>query len=79
MPPAMKLDLQQELLEQLEIEEVFSFHIGSLEISVDETTVVSWIIMAVLAVAAFFLTRNLKVTGKLSKITRRSSCNLFRS
>ena len=67
VPVAMKLDLQQELLEQLEIEEVFSFHIGSLEISVDETTVVSWIIMAVLAVAAFFLTRNLKVTGKLSK------------
>lgn len=63
----MKLDLQGELTEQLEIEEVFSFHIGNVKIGFDEATVVSWIIMAVLTVIAIILTRNLKVTGKISK------------
>lgn len=67
IPFAMKLDLQQELTEQLNIEEVFSFNIGSVKIGFDESTVVSWIIMAVLTVAAIILTRNLKVTGKISK------------
>ncbi|MCC8073577.1 MAG: F0F1 ATP synthase subunit A [Clostridiales bacterium] len=62
----MKLDLQAELSEQLELEEVFSFNIGSVKIGVDEATVVSWIIIAVLTVLAIILTRNLKVTGKLS-------------
>lgn len=63
----MKLDLQEELTEQLNIEEVFSFDIGSITVSVDETTVVSWIIIAVMTVIAMLLTRNLKVEGKISK------------
>lgn len=66
-PLAMKLDLQKEITEQLEIEEVFSFHIGNVRIGVDESTVVSWIIMAVLTVLAIILTRNFKVTGEISK------------
>ncbi len=66
-PINAKLDLQHELTEQLNIEEVFSFNIGGVKIGFDETTVVSWIIMAVLTVLAIILTRNLKVTGKISK------------
>ncbi|MCM1115814.1 MAG: F0F1 ATP synthase subunit A [Clostridium sp.] len=63
----MKLDLQTELTEQLNIEEVFSFNIGGVKIGFDEATVVSWIIIAVLTVLAIILTRNLKVEGELSK------------
>ena len=63
----MKLDLQKELTEQLEIEEVFSFNIGNVKIGFDEATVVSWIIIGVLTVLAIILTRNFKVTGEISK------------
>lgn len=63
----MKLDLQKELTEQLELEEVFSFDVGGVEIGFDEATVVSWIIMAALTVLAIILTRNFKVTGKISR------------
>lgn len=63
----MKLDLQGELTEQLNIEEVFSFNIGGVKIGFDESTVVMWIIMAVVTLLAILLTRNLKVTGKISK------------
>jgi F-type H+-transporting ATPase subunit a len=66
-PIMMKLDLQKELTEQLEIDEVFSFNIGSVKIGVDETTVVSWIIIAALTIIAIILTRNLKVTGKITR------------
>ncbi len=63
----MKIDLQEALTEELNIEEVFGFDIGGFHIGFDESTVVSWIIIAALTVIAFLLTRNLKVTGKLSK------------
>lgn len=63
----MKLDLQKELTEQLEIEEVFSFNIGNVKIGFDESTVVSWIIIAVLTILAIILTRNFKVTGEISR------------
>lgn len=63
----MKLDLQKEINEQLNIEEVFSFNIGGVKIGVDESTVVSWIIMAVLTVLAIILTRNFKVSGEISR------------
>lgn len=63
----MKLDLQAELSEQLEIEEVFGFDLGSIHIGFDESTVVSWIIIAALTILAILLTRNLKVTGEISK------------
>lgn len=66
-PVTMKLNLSEELANELNIEEVFSFNIGSVKIGFDESTVVSWIIMIALSVIAFFLTRNLKVEGKISK------------
>jgi F-type H+-transporting ATPase subunit a len=66
-PIAMKVDLQEELTEQLNIDEVFSFKIGSATITFDECTVVSWIIIAVLTIIAILLTRNLKVEGEISK------------
>lgn len=63
----MKIDLGAEIAEELNIEEVFSFNLFGLKISVDETTVVSWIIIAVVTVLAIILTRNLKVEGEISK------------
>ena len=63
MPVTM--GLQEELSDQLDIKSVFT--IPHTNISVDETTVVSWIIIAVLTVLAIVLTRNLKVSGELSK------------
>mgnify|MGYP002702210557 FL=1 len=59
------MDIKSELLEQLEIETVFE--IPFIHVAVDEGTVVSWIIMAVLVIASALLTRNLKVSGKISK------------
>lgn len=66
-PMIMKVDLQTELTEQLNIEEVFGFDVGGTHIGFDESTVVSWIIMAALTLIAFILTRNLKVQGEISK------------
>ncbi len=63
----MKVDLQEALSEELNIEEVFGFDFGSVHIGFDETTVVSWIIIAVLTVLAILLTRNFKVSGEISK------------
>lgn len=63
MPVTM--DLKEELLDQLEIQSVFT--IPGTNITVDETTVVSWIIIAALTILAIILTRNLKVEGKISK------------
>ena len=67
LPTAMKLDFQQELTEQLDIHEVFGFDIGGFHVGIDEGTVVSWVIMAVVVILSVILTRNLKVTGTLSK------------
>lgn len=66
-PITMKLDLQKELNEQLNIEDVFSIDIGSFTVTFDEATVVTWIIIAVLTVLAVILTRNFKVEGKISR------------
>ena len=59
------MGIKEELIEQLEIQPVFT--IPGTNIVIDETTVVSWIIMAVIIVASFLLTRNLKVEGEISK------------
>lgn len=59
------LGIKEELIEQLEIQPVFT--IPGTDIVIDETTVVSWIIMAVIIVLSFILTRNLKVEGEISK------------
>ena len=66
-PILMKLDLGKEIAKELEIEEVFSFKIGNFNVSVDETTVVSWVIIVVMTVLALILTRNLKVEGEITK------------
>lgn len=63
MPVTM--GLKEELSDQLDIKSVFT--IPHTNISIDETTVVSWIIIAVFTVLAIILTRNLKVSGELSK------------
>lgn len=63
----MKLDLQKELTDQLELKEVFGFDAGGVHFGFDEATVVSWIIIAVMTVLAIILTRNFKVTGEISK------------
>ena len=63
MPVTM--GLKEELSDQLDIKSVFTS--PHTNISIDETTVVSWIIIAVLTVLAIILTRNLKVSGELSK------------
>lgn len=66
-PITMKLDLKEELTDQLNINEVFSFNIGKVHFTVDECTVASWIIMIAMTIIAILLTRNLKVEGKISK------------
>lgn len=71
MPIAMKMDLAKELAEELNIEEVFSFKVGGMTVSVDESTVVSVIITVVMTLFALVLTRNLKVEGE---ITKRQAC-----
>ena len=54
-------DIAGELIKELEVETVFSFKIAGYKIDVAESVVVTWIIMAVLILAAIILTRNLKV------------------
>lgn len=66
-PINMKMDLAGELTKELEIEEVFSFNLGGMKIVVDESTVVAWIIMAIMTVLAILLTRNLKVEGEITR------------
>lgn len=66
-PITMSVDLQEELQKQLNIDEVFGFDVNGVHIGFDESTVVSWIIMAVMTVVAILLTRNLKVSGNISK------------
>lgn len=67
-PLTAKVDLKEELLDQLEIHGYQYVTIGGREICwLDEGTVVTWIIMAVLVLVAFLMTRNLKAEGKISK------------
>ena len=58
--------LAEKLIEELNCETVFTIHLGSLEIPVMESVVVTWIVMAVLILLAIFLTRDLK-TQNISK------------
>mgnify|MGYP004727695319 FL=1 len=53
--------LAEELLAELEVETVFTIHLGSLDIPIAESTVITWVIMAVVLLLSIFLTRNLKV------------------
>lgn len=65
MVAPITMGIKEELIEQLEIQPVFE--IPGTGIVIDETTVVSWIVMAVILLLSFILTRNLKVKGKISK------------
>ncbi len=53
--------LAEELMNELECETVFSFNLFGMQINVAESVVVTWIIMAVLILGAFILSRNLRV------------------
>ena len=66
-PVLAKIDLGAELAHELEIEEAFSFTIAGHTISVDETTVVSWVVIVIMTILALILTRNLKVEGEISR------------
>lgn len=66
-PILMKIDLGEAIAEELNIEEVFSFTAFGHKITVDETTVVSWVIMAAVTLLAIFLTRGFKVEGEISR------------
>ena len=62
---AVTMNIKEELIEQLEIKPVFT--IPGTNIVIDEATVVSWIIMAVIIILSIILTRNLKVEGEISR------------
>lgn len=51
-------------MEQLSCKTVFSFHLpGGVEVNISESIVVTWIIMAILIMVSFILTRNLKINN----------------
>ena len=54
-------NLSEKLMEELECEEVFSFDIFGYTAHISEAVVVTWIIMAVLILIAFILSRGLRV------------------
>ena len=66
-PINMGVNLQEELQNQLNIDEVFGFDVAGVHIGFDESTVVSWIIIAVMTVLAIILTRGFKIEGEISK------------
>lgn len=53
--------ISEELMSMLNVEAVFEIHLGSLTIPIYESTVVTWILMAILLLGSFLLTRNFKV------------------
>ncbi len=59
----MSSSLAEELVEELNCEVVFTMHIGSLEMPIYESVVVTWMIMAVLILFAIIMTRGLKTTN----------------
>lgn len=54
------MSLGEKIAEELNVETVFTIPIGK-GIPVTETVVVMWIIMAIMIIGGFLLTRNLKV------------------
>ena len=54
-------DLKETIMEELNCETVFTIHIGNFNIPIAESTVITWVIMAILLVLCIFLTRGLKV------------------
>lgn len=54
-------NLAETIIEELQVETVFSFHLGQYEIPVYESTVVSWIIVGIILILCLVLGSNLKV------------------
>lgn len=53
--------LAEELLAELNCETVFTIHLGSMDIPIAESTVITWVIMALVLLLSLFLTSGLKV------------------
>ena len=58
--------IAEELMDKLTVETAFTVRLGSIEIPVAESVVISWVVIAVIGLLSFFLTRNLK-TKNISK------------
>lgn len=58
------MSIGEKLIESLEIKTVFSFKIGSLTIPVTETVVLSWVVMVILILLAFFAVRRLRTVPR---------------
>jgi F-type H+-transporting ATPase subunit a len=54
------MDLGKRLIEALGFQTVFTIHIGGVNIAITETVVITWVVMALLIVVSFLVTRNLK-------------------
>jgi F-type H+-transporting ATPase subunit a len=54
------MDLGQEIDEALEFTELLHFNIFGINISINETLIISWVVMMILVAAALILTRKLK-------------------
>ncbi len=67
------MDIAQELMEELSIETVFNIQIGKLNIPINESTVVSWIIIGVVLIICLILGTNLKVKN----ISKRQALSEF--
>ncbi len=61
------MDIGERLVDELNCEDIFSFHLFGLNVTIKESIVVMWIIMVVVMILALILTRNLKVEGEISK------------
>ena len=55
------MDLNQEITEALKFTQVASFKIFGIQIAINETLIISWIVMAILIIASLILTRRLKI------------------
>lgn len=61
------MDIGERLVDELNCKDIFSFDIFGLNVTIKESIVVMWIIMAVIMILSLLLTRNLKIEGKISK------------
>ncbi|MCR4793090.1 MAG: F0F1 ATP synthase subunit A [Lachnospiraceae bacterium] len=55
--------IAEEVLEQLEIRDVFSFTVGGMQINIAESVVVGWIVIGIVLVLSLILTTGLKVNN----------------
>jgi F-type H+-transporting ATPase subunit a len=62
------MDLGERLMEALKFKTVFTISIAGFQVPVTETIIVTWIVMAILIVASFLLTRRLKEIPEGSQV-----------